>query len=325
MDRPPYQVCEPLSAADYASLRASIQTYGCLSPVEVDEEGEVIDGHHRVLVCEELGLSYERVVIAGLTHDQKVARAIEVNNVRRAPKWRTRQERDARIVELRRQGLSTTLIAEEVGVSPDTAARNCTSADAEVDFPAETVGKDGKRRVAAMPDRSPEAVAERRARVSDLYSSGVPVREIAAAVGISVSAVFVALDALGTPRRGSGVRGQGGLSADRYERVRELAAEGHTSAQIAAEVGMTEASLRESCRRRGIRIPADAVLGRSHKHDPNRIVRETVHALEGAVVGLRLIDLDGLDRSEIGHWTASLTDSIRALNRLNKQMKEMVQ
>jgi hypothetical protein len=106
-----------------------------------------------------------------------------------------------------------------------------------------------------------------------------------------------------------------------------LAAAGHTSEQIAEKLGYSGAdSLRATARKQGIEIPADRVVGRTLSIDHDRIVNETVHGLEGAVMGLELLDLTQIkDRSEIGYWVSSLSDSLRFLNRFHRQLKEMTQ
>jgi hypothetical protein len=116
-------------------------------------------------------------------------------------------------------------------------------------------------------------------------------------------------------------------TADRFTRMRELAAAGHTSDQIAKILGYsTGRTVKVSAQEQGIDIPADAVMGRSRKKiDSNRIVRETVQTLESLDVGLGLIDFDELDRVEMRAWTDSLSESIRVLNRLNKRLKEKAQ
>lgn len=323
----PYQVCKPLTDREYANLRQSIQLHGCLVPIEVDEAGDVIDGHHRRAACEELGLSYERVLVAGLSREQKIARAVEVNNVRRAPEWATREERDARVIELRREGKSTTVIAEEIGVSADTVGRSLsTSASAEVETPDVVVGKDGKRHPATHPSKAPDAIAARREAVAAMRESGASVSEIADGVGISASAVYAILRKLGTPASDEPQPAKPSASvAEKYERVRGLAGEGWTSAQIADAVGMSVLGLRAGCKQRGIEVPADAVLWKTRSHDSDRIVRNTVEALEGLALGIRYAVVADLDADEINDWTASLTESLRALNRFNKKMKEAVQ
>ena len=51
-----FQVMPPLADDDFAALKADIQANGVLIPVEVDEDGNVLDGHHRVRACNELGI-----------------------------------------------------------------------------------------------------------------------------------------------------------------------------------------------------------------------------------------------------------------------------
>lgn len=118
---------------------------------------------------------------------------------------------------------------------------------------------------------------------------------------------------------------RGVAAEDRPRMIADLAEQGYSSRQISKRLGFRDDVVREIARQRGIRIRADEVVSGSRRHDSNRIVRETVHALEGLAMGIDLIDFDGIDFDEIEDWTISLANSIRALNRLNKKMKEMVQ
>lgn len=50
-------VMPPLSDAEYQALKSSIEKNGVLVPIEVDEDtGELLDGHHRMRICQELGI-----------------------------------------------------------------------------------------------------------------------------------------------------------------------------------------------------------------------------------------------------------------------------
>ena len=113
---------------------------------------------------------------------------------------------------------------------------------------------------------------------------------------------------------------------ERAGRVRELAASGHNSRQIADILGYGNVvTFRNFVRTNGIEIPADAVINKARSIDSNRIVRETVHALEGLAMGVQLADLSDLETSQLPDWSASLTDSIRTLTRFTKQIKELTQ
>jgi hypothetical protein len=48
MTSAPWQVMPPLSADEYQALKADIALRGVMVPVEYDQDGAVIDGHHRV-------------------------------------------------------------------------------------------------------------------------------------------------------------------------------------------------------------------------------------------------------------------------------------
>lgn len=114
--------------------------------------------------------------------------------------------------------------------------------------------------------------------------------------------------------------------ARRRQLIAEMAASGHTSTQIGDRLGIIPPTIRRIAREEGITIPADQVIARTrHRIDSNRIIRETIQELENLDVSLKLVHFDELDTSQISDWTASLSNSIRVLNRLNKQLKEMVQ
>ncbi|MGA2805691.1 MAG: DNA methyltransferase [Acidimicrobiales bacterium] len=79
-----YQVLPPLQEAAYRSLRADIERHGVLVPIDVDEEGEILDGHNRQAIADELGIDCPRVVRAGLGTDAaKVDYALRMNLLRR--------------------------------------------------------------------------------------------------------------------------------------------------------------------------------------------------------------------------------------------------
>lgn len=111
----------------------------------------------------------------------------------------------------------------------------------------------------------------------------------------------------------------------RQEAIAEMAASNYSTRQIAARIGLGTDRVREIAKAAGIKVPADAVMGRQRQHDSNRIVSQTVSALEGLAIGAGLVNLDDLEEAEIANWAASLTDSLRILNRLNRQLKEMTQ
>ena len=111
----------------------------------------------------------------------------------------------------------------------------------------------------------------------------------------------------------------------KWDRIAALAASGSASSQIAREVGMKEAGVKAGAKDRGIEIRADRVLGRTHRLDSNRIIRESVDTLENIVNGLALVNYDDVDLEEAQTWADSLTKSISALSKANRQIKESLQ
>jgi hypothetical protein len=110
--------------------------------------------------------------------------------------------------------------------------------------------------------------------------------------------------------------------AQRRRLIRKWAAEGYGSRQMAGLLGMSSEGVRRIARAEGIEIAADKVTANSLHLDSNRIVRETVHSLEGLVMGIELADVAALDPAEAREWAASLTASIRVLSRFTKKLKE---
>jgi hypothetical protein len=115
--------------------------------------------------------------------------------------------------------------------------------------------------------------------------------------------------------------------AQRRHLIAHYAANAYTSWQIAEVTGLTRKVVRTRAKELGIELTADNALGtRTRKGiDSNRIVRETASTLDGIAMGVGLVDVEDLDPAEIDDWVRSLSTSIRALNRLIKQMKERTQ
>lgn len=63
MDARPYQVMPPPSRLEYEALKADIAKHGVKEPVDIDEEGNVLDGHTRVQICGELDKPYDTRVV----------------------------------------------------------------------------------------------------------------------------------------------------------------------------------------------------------------------------------------------------------------------
>lgn len=79
-----YQVMPPLSQEDFEILKADIRERGVQVPIELDEDGNILDGYHRMKACEELGIvDYPTVIRDGMTEEEKRSHARRLNLMRR--------------------------------------------------------------------------------------------------------------------------------------------------------------------------------------------------------------------------------------------------
>jgi len=150
----PYQLLPPLSPEDYAALEADIIARGVLVPVEYDEHGKILDGHHRVQICESLGLvDWPRFVRKGMSEEDKRAHARALNLSRRH--LTTAQKREVIEAQLKETpAISSRALAARFGVSDKTvgSVRRNLEATAEIPQLDKTEGKDGRMR--AKPIRT---------------------------------------------------------------------------------------------------------------------------------------------------------------------------
>lgn len=161
MTHGPYQVMPPLSADEYEALKADIAARGVMVPVEYDEEGNILDGHHRVAICGELGLSqWPRLIRYGLAEQEKRRHARRLNLDRRHLDQAARRkliEDDLRETP----EASNRKIAADLGVDDKTvgAARARLESTAEIPQLKERQGRDKKvRKIVQYVDPSPEGI-----------------------------------------------------------------------------------------------------------------------------------------------------------------------
>jgi SAM-dependent methyltransferase len=94
-----YQLLPDLAEDEFASLKADIAKRGVKVPVELDEQGNVLDGHHRIRACEELGLKdYPSIIRTGMTEDEKREHVLALNLERRHLSQDQKREVIARVL-----------------------------------------------------------------------------------------------------------------------------------------------------------------------------------------------------------------------------------
>ena len=143
-----YQVMPSLNADEYKELKEDIAQRGVMVPIEFDEHGNILDGHHRLQICNELGIKdYPKVIRAGMTEEEKRTHARKLNMARR---HLTQEQRRELICQQLRETpeKSDRQIAAGLGVSHVTVAarRNELERTGQIDQLKTNIGADGKER-----------------------------------------------------------------------------------------------------------------------------------------------------------------------------------
>ena len=117
-----YQVMPPLSSEEYQDLYESIKAEGVLEPIHVDEEGVVIDGHHRSRIASELGVPCPVITHDDLSQGEKIALAFTLNLKRR---HLSREQKEGLVIEYKRLRplAPASEVAKATGVSDKTVKR----------------------------------------------------------------------------------------------------------------------------------------------------------------------------------------------------------
>lgn len=134
-----YQLLDPLRPEERAALKADIAAKGVLVPVEMDTEGNVLDGHQRVEIARELGIDYPKISRQFASEVEKQEHALKMNLLRRQMGPITWGKAFKRLLEVRgvQRGARTDLkhsptvrlCAAELGVPRATAFRRLALVD----------------------------------------------------------------------------------------------------------------------------------------------------------------------------------------------------
>lgn len=162
-----FQLFSPLPSEKYEALKEDIRKNGVLVPVEVDQHGQILDGHHRIQAWQELraeGVNladYTRIIRHFENDDDREEHAAKMNSNRRDV---TLEDKQRNALRWRQHGWSYRRIADALAVSHMTVSRwipeqDSTVTDVTVDLPERVIGKDGKSRPATMPRPKPTVLA----------------------------------------------------------------------------------------------------------------------------------------------------------------------
>ena len=146
-----YQLLPDLSPDEYAALRDDIALRGVMVPVEIDDDLNILDGHHRVMICEELGIDYPVITRKDMSEDEKIEHVLSLNLNRRHLNDGQMKEL---ISELRIKGYSIRKIADMTAIPQTTVYRKLQGVPNGT--PDHVEGADGKTYPAQQ--RKPEPV-----------------------------------------------------------------------------------------------------------------------------------------------------------------------
>jgi site-specific DNA-methyltransferase (adenine-specific) len=140
-----YQVFPSHSKDEFEKLKRSIAKSGIVVPVVVDQDADIIDGHHRVRAWNELRAigvkvpDYKRSIRHFDDDDERIEMAVMLNERRRHldPKMRRSVAR-----QLRKRKWSVRRIADELDVGSSTIQRDLS--DVPGGTPDKVVGRDNK-------------------------------------------------------------------------------------------------------------------------------------------------------------------------------------
>ena len=154
-----FQNMPPLSTEEYSELEASIKEHGIQVPILIDEDGVVIDGHHRQKIAQELGIRCPKRQATDKTESEKRTLALSLNVHRR---HLTREEKRALIAESIKADpqLSDREHGRRLGISKNTAAsvRDDLEAGGQIDHLEYRENPQGRPQPATKP--APKSDAE---------------------------------------------------------------------------------------------------------------------------------------------------------------------
>jgi N6-adenosine-specific RNA methylase IME4/ParB-like chromosome segregation protein Spo0J len=182
----PYQILPPLDADAFESLKADILERGVLVPIERDDRGALLDGHHRVRALQELRSAGHPIaeppvlIRAGLTEAEKRAHVRSLNLHRRhLSAAQRRQVIAAQLADTPDD--SDRVIARRLAVSHTTVAtvrRRLGVLSGQLGQLRARRGADGKMRRLPM-SRSMMAISENQARSVIKALKSVPLEALA--------------------------------------------------------------------------------------------------------------------------------------------------
>jgi len=145
-----YQVMPDMPPDQFRALKKDIAERGILTPIDIDESGNILDGHHRIRACEELDVTdYPSIIRPGLSEEEKRMFARKSNMMRRhLSRKQIREIIRLQLIDTPRW--ANNRIALELGIDSKTikTMREKLESTSEIPKFKKYIGADGKERPA---------------------------------------------------------------------------------------------------------------------------------------------------------------------------------
>ncbi len=177
-----YQVMPDMPPEQFEALKADIVERGVLVPIDVDEHGYILDGHHRYRACVELGITeFPTIVRPGLSEEDRRIFARKSNMLRRH--LSRKQVRELIAEQLKDTPTwANNRVAQVLGVDSKTvkAIRERLERTSEIPKLDKLVGADGKAR--PVEQKRPPAIMASNTddlrRILEKIEQGASIEEI---------------------------------------------------------------------------------------------------------------------------------------------------
>lgn len=292
-----------MDAESFSAFKADISLRGLIEAIWICD-GKILDGRNRYRACQELGIE---VRTRDYTGESPVSFVWSLNGARR---------------QLSKSELAAVAVEMLAPLEMEAKAR-MTSGTNQYTSPTPEVQEGFKDRgeaaaVAARLVGVGKTIVHQAKRVKrespELYA------EVRAGKMSVDKALRIATGEYKPPSPDAAKQPREKRAAD----IRRLTNEGHRAEQIGNFIGISSQQVRKIARDEGI-VLADAQLGKTRRLDVNRVIQEMVHGLEGYALGLRAIDGRAADisKDDASHWAQSISESIRVIQIIRKQLLEI--
>lgn len=149
------QLFPALEDATEAALRASIERFGVIVPVVEDQDGRILDGHHRARIATSLGIAFpvETREVADDAEAREIARTLNADRRHLTP-----EQRRPVVIALKQEGHTNVAIGKALGVSESLVRLDIQAAQSRspATLPDRVVRQDGKSYPATVSPTEPE-------------------------------------------------------------------------------------------------------------------------------------------------------------------------